>query len=102
MSTIVIFLPFSFMSGVAGAYFKVLAYTMIITLVCSFFITWLGLPVIYLLFHKKPDIKKKKSHIVSDNKFLKYFLNRPVYSIIFVILLLVSAIIIIPGLSSGF
>ena len=39
------------MSGVAGAYFKVLTNTMIITLVCSFFVTWIGLPVIYLLFH---------------------------------------------------
>ena len=39
LSTIVIFLPCSLMSGVAGAYFKVLTNTMIITLVCSFFVT---------------------------------------------------------------
>ena len=49
ISTIVIFIPFILMSGVAGAYFKVLTNTMIITLVCSFFVTWIGLPVIYLL-----------------------------------------------------
>jgi multidrug efflux pump subunit AcrB len=36
LSTIVIFLPFALMSGVAGAYFKVLTDTMIITLICSF------------------------------------------------------------------
>src|SRR5699024_1223601 len=48
LSTIVIFLPFSLMGGVAGAFFKVLAYTMVITLVCSFFVVWLALPVIYL------------------------------------------------------
>ena len=36
LSTIVIFLPFTLMSGVAGAYFKVMTDTMIITLVCSF------------------------------------------------------------------
>jgi multidrug efflux pump subunit AcrB len=41
------------MSGVAGAYFKVMTNSMIITLVCSFFVTWLLLPVIYLLFSKK-------------------------------------------------
>jgi multidrug efflux pump subunit AcrB len=34
LSTIVIFLPFKLMSGVAGAYFKVLTNTMLITLVC--------------------------------------------------------------------
>ena len=53
LSTIVIFLPFFLMSGVAGAYFNVLTNTMIITLVCSFFVTWIGLPVIYLLFSGK-------------------------------------------------
>jgi hypothetical protein len=39
------FIPFVLMSGVAGAYFKVMTNTMIITLVCSFFVTWIGLPV---------------------------------------------------------
>ena len=52
LSTIVIFLPFKLMSGVAGAYFKVLTNTMLITLVCSFFVTWLALPVIYLIVLK--------------------------------------------------
>ncbi|HEY5534287.1 MAG TPA: efflux RND transporter permease subunit [Ignavibacteria bacterium] len=102
MSTIVIFLPFSFMSGVAGAYFKVLAYTMIITLVSSFFITWVALPVIYLLFHNHRDSKTRAPHVVKDNKFLKYFLSNPVYSIIFVVALILLSLIIIPRLSSGF
>ncbi|HZE84900.1 MAG TPA: efflux RND transporter permease subunit, partial [Puia sp.] len=53
ISTIVIFVPFIMMSGVAGAYFKVLTNTMIITLVCSFFVTWIGLPVIYLILSYK-------------------------------------------------
>ncbi|MEO6683324.1 MAG: efflux RND transporter permease subunit, partial [Ginsengibacter sp.] len=44
ISTIVIFIPFFLMSGVAGAYFNVLTNTMIITLICSFFVTWIGLP----------------------------------------------------------
>ncbi|MDO7845072.1 efflux RND transporter permease subunit [Hymenobacter sp. M29] len=49
LSTIVIFLPFALLGGVAGAYFKVLATTMVVALLCSFFVAWLGLPVIYLL-----------------------------------------------------
>ena len=48
LSTIVIFLPFVLMSGVAGAYFRVMTDSMIITLVCSYFINWIGLPVIYI------------------------------------------------------
>jgi Cu/Ag efflux pump CusA len=90
------------MSGVAGAYFKVLAYTMIITLICSYFITWVGLPVIYLLFHKSEEIENKKIHLIKDNKFLKYFLLHPVFSFIFVLVLILSSIIIIPRLTSGF
>ncbi|HEU4717526.1 MAG TPA: efflux RND transporter permease subunit, partial [Bacteroidia bacterium] len=46
LSTIVIFVPFALMGGVAGAYFHVLTNTMIITLTSSFFVTWIGLPVI--------------------------------------------------------
>ncbi|SET09386.1 efflux RND transporter permease subunit [Hymenobacter actinosclerus] len=54
LSTIVIFLPFALLGGVAGAYFKVLATTMVVALVCSFFVAWLGLPVVYLLLSKTP------------------------------------------------
>ncbi|MBC7446926.1 MAG: efflux RND transporter permease subunit [Hymenobacteraceae bacterium] len=54
LSTIVIFLPFALLGGVAGAYFKVLATTMVVALLCSFFVAWLGLPVIYLLLSRKP------------------------------------------------
>ena len=61
ISTIVIFIPFEMMSGVAGAYFKVMTNTMIITLICSFFVTWILLPVIYLfLTRNKKVINKKK------------------------------------------
>ncbi len=102
MSTIVIFLPFSFMSGVAGAYFKILAYTMIITLVCSFFITWLGLPVFYLIFNKNIEKKKFESKTITDNKIIKYFLSKPVFAILFAAVLIVLSVIIIPKLSSGF
>src|ERR1051326_6960317 len=59
MSTIVIFIPFEMMSGVAGAYFNVMTNTMIITLVCSFFVTWIFLPVIYLLLTKSPNEANK-------------------------------------------
>lgn len=61
LSTIVIFLPFLLMTGVAGAYFKVMTNTMIITLVCSFLVTWIGLPVIYLLLTNN---KKKESPLL--------------------------------------
>ena len=61
LSTIVIFLPFALLGGVAGAYFKVLATTMVVALVCSFFVAWLGLPVIYLLLSRKQKGEKAEA-----------------------------------------
>ncbi|MCC8425639.1 efflux RND transporter permease subunit [Mucilaginibacter sp. UR6-11] len=105
ISTIVIFVPFLLMTGVAGAYFKVMTNTMIITLVCSFFVTWIGLPVIYLLLTgNKPHTatKKEETHEVKRQPWVSFFILRPVMSII-VILVLVAVIIFIPGrLQTGF
>ncbi len=106
LSTIVIFIPFMLMSGVAGAYFNVLTNTMIITLVCSFFVTWIGLPVVYLWFARK---KKKKTitpveaevHI-RKKAWIIWFIRRPWISLLFVAGLIVSIILILPKLETGF
>ena len=81
LSTIVIFIPFALMSGVAGAYFNVMTNTMIITLVCSFFVTWIGLPVIYLLFSKKPADRSQQStirklHAVKNQRWVNFFIKK--------------------------
>jgi CzcA family heavy metal efflux pump len=108
LSTIVIFLPFALMSGVAGAYFKVMTNTMIITLVCSFFVTWIGLPVIYLLFSyrgKKPGrvVKNEvKAHHVRSQQWVTFFIRRPWLSIVFMALLILAIILILPNLETGF
>jgi len=107
ISTIVIFIPFMLMSGVAGAYFNVLTNTMIITLVCSFFVTWIGLPVIYLLFSKKKneqkiEAKKEKPHNVKKQKWVSFFIFRPWISFVLIGLLIVSIVLILPKLETGF
>jgi CzcA family heavy metal efflux pump len=106
ISTIVIFVPFLLMTGVAGAYFKVMTNTMIITLVCSFLVTWIGLPVIYLLLTRnKPagnKAAKEEVHEVKKQRWVSFFILRPVMSII-IIIVLVASIILIPGrLQTGF
>ncbi len=45
-STIVIFLPLAFLSGVTGAFFKALSLTMAASLVISFLIAWLAVPIL--------------------------------------------------------
>jgi len=105
LSTIVIFIPFLLMTGVAGSYFKVMTNTMIITLICSFFVTWIGLPVIYLLLSKKKisrKEKKEKPHTVKKQTWVSFFIFRPYISIGIVAALVVAIILILPRLQTGF
>lgn len=103
LSTIVIFIPFMLLSGVAGAYFKVLAYSMIITLVCSFLVTWLGLPVVYLLFSKKgKGIKKEKAHVLKQQRWVALFIHHPFWSMGIMAGLVVVIVLVIPHLQTGF
>ena len=92
LSTIVIFLPFVLMSGVAGAYFKVLAFTMIITLSASFIVTWLVLPALFLLFpyKLKPAVTVNNNAAVNKkNKesggWIRFFINHAYISILFAV-----------------
>ena len=89
------------MSGVAGAYFKVLTNTMIITLVCSFFVTWIGLPVIYLILTGKKTLKAKV-HETKKQAWVSFFILRPWISIILIVVFICSAIYIFPRLETGF
>jgi len=104
LSTIVIFLPFVLMTGVAGAYFKVMTNTMIITLVCSFFVTWIALPVIYLRFSRKhiATKKKQKEHQVSSQKWVGFFITKPYLSLLMIVALAFSVYYIYPKLETGF
>ena len=115
LSTIVIFVPFILMTGVAGAYFKVLTDTIIITLVCSFFVSWIGLPVVYLLLSRskpKPLNAKQRlnrlkesiqpAHTVHNQKWVGFFIRRPYISVLFMLLLAGCIYIILPKLQTGF
>ena len=103
VSTIVIFIPFVLMSGVAGAYFKVMTDTMIITLVCSFFVSWILLPVVYLLLSRNDETSKQKSgHEVKKQAWVQFFVEKPLVSLIFVAGLVVSIVLVFPHLETGF
>ncbi|MEP7321778.1 MAG: efflux RND transporter permease subunit [Saprospiraceae bacterium] len=100
LSTIVIFIPFSLMSGIAGAYFKIMAYTMIITLSSSFLVTWLILPTLFLLI----PLRKKKLPVetVTRSAWINFFILKP-----YIALLLIAGCTFLiwyvpPMLESGF
>ncbi|HEY5499457.1 MAG TPA: efflux RND transporter permease subunit, partial [Bacteroidales bacterium] len=106
LSTIVIFLPFILMSGVAGAYFKVMTNTMIITLCCSFFVTWIALPVIYLWLTSKKGEKtttlEEEAHQVKKQNWVNYFITRPWISLVYILFLVLAVVLIFPRLETGF
>ena len=102
LSTIVIFIPFSLMSGVAGAFFKVLATTMVVTLVCSFLITWLGLPVIYNLFG---SVRKKQTDTATHpaiGKWLSVFIHKPWLALGLSGIMALAVVLIYSRLETGF
>jgi heavy metal efflux system protein len=108
LSTIVIFLPFVMMSGVAGSFFKELTLTMEITLVCSFIATWVGLPALHLLFgyksHKKlPDSTGSNAGRKRQRLWwLVWFFNKPWFAIAFILILAISSVFLISRLKTGF
>ncbi len=106
ISTIVIFIPFMLLGGVAGAYFRVLTNTMIIILVCSFFVTWIGLPVVYIWFSGLRPLFGPGSNqavkIVKSQKWVSFFIRRPALSIVFLLILGTSIFFILPKLETGF
>jgi CzcA family heavy metal efflux pump len=104
ISTIVIFVPFEWMSAVAGSYFKVLTNTMIITLVCSFFVTWIGLPVIYLLLSRKRKTRGKLSapiH-VRNQRWIAVLIHQPLVALLLVAGMISIIVIVLPKLQTGF
>lgn len=106
LSTIVIFIPFLLMTGVAGSYFSVMTNSMIITLVCSFFVTWIGLPVVYLLLSREKNNKKRKQkeqpHSVKKQTWVSFFILRPYISFAIAITLILLIILVLPKLQTGF
>ncbi len=58
VSTIIIFAPLAFLSGVTGAFFKALSLTMAAGLIVSFFVAWLAVPLLALHLLRQKDAEK--------------------------------------------
>jgi multidrug efflux pump subunit AcrB len=105
LSTSVIFIPFVLMTGVAGAYFQVMAFTMIIALAASFVVTWLLVPVLAIIFTRKdsfshPDLSPE--HHEPKTKWIHYILEKPIIGITFLVICIVILVVIPSKLPSGF
>jgi multidrug efflux pump subunit AcrB len=65
-STIIIFLPLAFLSGVTGAFFKSLSLTMAAALFISFFVAWLAEPLLADRILSARDAEKKEHGTIID------------------------------------
>ena len=99
LSTLVIFIPFVMMTGVAGAYFKVMAFTMIIALACSFFVTWFIAPVLAILFSRNKPVGHTHE---PRTKWIHLVLEKPIIGVLFAAVCVAIMIIIPRKLPSGF
>lgn len=99
LSTLVIFIPFVMMSGIAGAYFKVMAFTMIIALACSFFVTWFMVPVLSIFFARNKDVGHRHE---PKTKWIHTVLEKPIIGIIFAAICITIIVMVPSKLPSGF
>ncbi len=105
LATIVIHFPFSLMSGLAGSFFKELSDTMQITMIVSFLVTWLLLPVLHLLIGYKASLKPhhhEKDESINKLSWLTWFFNKPIITLCFILLLGGSAWFASTKLETGF
>lgn len=81
LATIVIHFPFRLMSGLAGTFFKELSDTMQLTMVASFFVTWLLLPVLHLIIGYKNKLRPRSygTEITENSAIKKVHLLTRIY-----------------------
>ena len=107
-STIIIFTPMAFLSGVTGAFFKSLSLTMASSLIISFFVAWLAVPLLadYLLNEK--DAGREEDGILtrvfhrSYEKIMEHVLARPSLVMLMIVPLITIGWLSYKHLGSGF
>src|SRR6266478_5037153 len=107
-ATIIIFTPLAFLSGVAGAFFKALSLTMAASLIISFIVAWLAVPILCATFLKRKDAEieehgrfARRVHGVYREKMLR-LLRQPHFVIVFLVPLLLLGVIAFKNVGSGF
>ena len=93
-ATTVIFVPLAFLGGVTGAFFKALSLTMASSLIISFWITWLAVPILADHLLKEKDAMQEEGgkwtawlH-ESYGELLRKFLRRPLLTLFIILPLL--------------
>jgi len=108
VSTIIIFVPLAFLSGVTGAFFKALSLTMTASLVISFLVAWLAVPLLADHFLNEKDARENKADGPTGRIRRAYeilmlrVLMRPWLVLVVVVMLLAAGWISYQHVGSGF
>src|SRR5207248_116460 len=107
-ATIVIFAPLAFLTGVTGAFFKALSLTMAASLIISFVVAWLAVPILCAALLKQKDTEPeergtftRRVHEVYREK-MQRLLRRPLFVALFLVPLLLLGFIAFKNVGSGF
>src|SRR5213076_3301523 len=107
-ATIIIFTPLAFLSGVAGAFFKALSLTMAASLIISFIVAWLAVPILCAKLLKRKDAEIEEHgaftlrvHEIYREK-MQLLLRQPRFVIVFLVPLLLLGYISFKNVGSGF
>lgn len=107
-STIVIFIPLAFLTGITGAFFKALSLTMASGLVISFLLTWFVVPMLADIFLKDKDIRPHQpsrfAEIIMNRyqQLLQALIRRPLLVLLLVLPLLALGGFAFTKVGSGF
>jgi multidrug efflux pump subunit AcrB len=107
-STIVIFLPLAFLTGVTGAFFKALSLTMAAGLIISFFVTALAVPLLADHFLNEKDANQKEGGRMTAWMHRRYeavmqrVLARPILVLVIILPLLAAGFLAFTHVGSGF
>jgi CzcA family heavy metal efflux pump len=108
LSTIIIFAPLAFLSGVTGAFFKALSLTMAASLVISFLVAWLAVPILADHFLTEKDALQEEGGPFTAWLHRRYrglmqaVLARPALVLLGVVPLVVGAFLAYGAVGSGF
>ena len=107
-STVIIFAPLAFLSGVTGAFFKALSLTMAASLFISFMVAWLAVPLLADHFLNEKDAEQEeggrftlRARRIYETT-MRRMLARPLVVLLFVVLLLAAGWLSYQNVGSGF
>ena len=107
-STIIIFVPLAFLGGLTGAFFRTLSLTMAGTLVISFLLAWLVVPLLADWLLTERDVREERFGWLARTSHRYYqrwmppLLRRPAWILVGLVPLAIAGFLCWKGVGSGF